>query len=120
MRTFLALLLALCGQAAASPLPSTVGQCAETAIAELGVNPTGAPGGGSTIRYANGGMQISFDKLDELETARIGDPIRICLIFQAKDCQPGDERGRVYRATNLRTGLSWEAPNTLMHNCAGA
>jgi hypothetical protein len=120
MRALLALLLTLTGQAVASPLPSVLGECAETTIVELGVNPTGAPGGGSTIRYENGGNQISFNKIGELETARVGDPVRICLVFQARDCPPGDERGRVYKATNLRTGLSWEAPDTLVHNCAGA
>jgi hypothetical protein len=120
MRALLVLLTALNGQAVASPLPSTLGECTETTIAELGINAMGAPGGGSTIRYENGGNQISFYKLDELETARVGDPVRICLVFQARNCQPGDERGRVYKATNLRTDLSWEAPDSLLHDCAGA
>ena len=34
-------------------------------------------------------------------------------------CPPGDDRGKVYRATDLRTHASWEASDS-EHMCGGA
>jgi hypothetical protein len=80
----------------------------------------GAPGGGSVIHYENGGQQLSFDKSPEIESSQVGDPVRVCLLRRAANCPPDDERGRTYRGTNLRTGMSWIAPDTLLHDCSGA
>jgi hypothetical protein len=49
----------------------------------------------------------------------LGDSVKLCLIFIPEDCPPGDDRGRFYRATNLRNGESWELPDS-QHMCGGA
>ena len=51
--------------------------------------------------------------------SRPGDPIRLCLVSIPKHCPPGDDRGRFYKATNLRTGKSWTLPDS-EHMCGGA
>jgi hypothetical protein len=50
---------------------------------------------------------------------RSGDKVKLCLVSLPEDCPPGDDRGKIYRATNLRTGESWEAPDS-QHSCGGA
>ena len=64
----------------------------------------------NAISYANGGGQVSYDTIPEIHRSRVGDPVRLCLVSIPEDCPPGDDRGKVYSATNLRTGESWEAP----------
>lgn len=108
------------GAAAASVLPSEIGGCTETRIAQITEDFPAAPGGGSVIHYENGAQQLSFDKIPGLETTQIGDAVRVCLVAVARNCPPGDERGRTYEGTNLRTGLTWRAPDTLLHDCSGA
>lgn len=41
------------------------------------------------------------------------------LIFVPKDCPPGDDRGRVYETTNLRTHEVWQTHDD-PHMCGGA
>ncbi len=105
---------------AASELPAEIGACIESRIAAITSDFPGAPGGGSVIHYENGAQQLSFNKIDGLDERQVGDSVRICLVDQAKGCPPGDDRGRTYEGTNLRTGLIWRAPDTLVHNCNGA
>lgn len=106
--------------ATASELPANLGGCVETHISNITSDFPGAPGGGSVIHYENGGQQLSFDKIAGLDRDQIGDPVRVCLVAVAEGCPPGDTRGRTYEGTNLRTGLSWRAPDTLVLNCSGA
>jgi hypothetical protein len=106
--------------ASAADLPARVGECVETRISSITSDFPGAPGGGSVIHYENGGQQLSFDKIPGLDTTAIGDPVRVCLVQMAEGCAPGDSRGRTYEGTNLRSGLTWRASDTLMHNCSGA
>ena len=115
-----ALVYAAIAPAASSELPAQVGQCIESRVAGITTDFPGAPGGGSVIHYENGSQQLSFDKSPEIESSQIGDPVRICLLRVAANCPPGDERGRTYQGTNLRTGTSWTAPDTLLHDCSGA
>jgi hypothetical protein len=103
-----------------SVLPAQVGECAETRITQVTEDVQGAPGGGTFVRYENGGNQISYEKLPGLLSSEIGDPVRLCLASVAEGCPPGDERGRFYEGTNLRTGESWEAPSSLVLDCGGA
>ena len=105
------------GQAA--PLPTAVGQCSETTIERTGPRLQGQPGSGSGVRYANGGTQVSYEVIAALVRSRPGDPVRLCLISIPQNCPPGDDRGRMYGATNLRTGESWTAPDA-QHSCGGA
>jgi hypothetical protein len=45
--------------------------------------------------------------------------VRFCLISIPKDCPPGDNRGRVYETTNLRTNGVWKMQDD-PHVCGGA
>jgi len=58
-------------------------------------------------------------EIPEIHRSQIGDPVRLCLVSTPEDCPPGDDGGKVYSATNLRTGESWEAPDS-QHSCGGA
>ena len=115
---FALLSVALVSQGKAEPLPTEIGACSETTITEIGYR-LGDPDTGSAISYANGGVQVSYDTIPEIHRSRVGDPVRLCLVSLPEDCPPGDDRGKVYSATNLRTGESWEAPDS-QHSCGGA
>jgi hypothetical protein len=104
--------------ALAEELPTGIGQCSETTIEDIGYR-LGDPDSGSAISYANGGGQVSYDTIPEIHRSRVGDPVKLCLVSLPEDCPPGDDRGKVYSATNLRTGESWQAPDS-QHSCGGA
>jgi hypothetical protein len=74
---------------------------------------------GAIVGYANGVAGVSFKQEPEIERSEIGDPIRLCLVEIDKDCRRDDPRGRIYAATNLRTGGNWRLGNS-MHACGGA
>ena len=74
---------------------------------------------GAVFIFENGGVQISYERDEAVVHSRVGDPVRICLVELPKDCPPGDERGKIYRTTNLRTGKHWEMPDS-QHMCGGA
>lgn len=108
------------------PLPTKVGACARTTIKSIGTRLTdgrsgmATPGSGSAVSFANGGYQVSYETLPMIEQASmVGDTIRICLISIPQNCPTGDDRGRVYRTTNLRTQETWELPDA-QHMCGGA
>jgi hypothetical protein len=105
-------------RAEAGPLPAVIGACSETTIQDIGYR-LGTPDSGSAISYANGGVGVSYDAIPAIHNSQIGDPVSLCLVFVPDDCPPGDDRGKIYRATNLRTGESWELPDSA-HSCGGA
>lgn len=117
--------LILCGSAiagsgaSADPLPDRVGACSDTAVMRVGPRLSGDPRSGSGILYENGGTQVSYDVIAALLRSRKGDRVRLCLTSIPTGCPPGDVRGRIYRATNLRTNGSWLAPDS-QHTCGGA
>ena len=102
----------------AEPLPTEIGACSETTITDIGYR-LGDPDSGSAISYANGGVQISYDTIPEIHRSQVGDAVKLCLVSLPEDCPPGDDRGKIYSATNLRTGEAWEAPDS-QHSCGGA
>ena len=124
-RTLAAVALAAVGLAArAGSLPRRPGQCVRTTISEIAqrlADDAGrpAPGSGSAIDFANGGSQVSYEEVGAVNNSRVGDPVRMCLVWIPHPCPRGDVRGRVYRTTNLRTGLSWKLPDS-QHSCGGA
>jgi uncharacterized protein len=119
--------LAGAASVAAGSLPTRVGQCAMTAIAAIGdrfgnpLEPSNGQDGdpGTGISFANGGDQVSYQREAAIERSRIGDPVRMCLIQIPQDCPPGDDRGKVYTTTNMRTGEAWSLPDS-QHSCGGA
>ena len=107
-------------------LPQVVGECVVTSIAKIG-DRFGAPIGatarenqmGSAVVFANGGYQVSYDWVAALAHSRVGDRVRMCLVSIPQDCPAGDDRGRYYKTTNLRSGENWELPDA-QHMCGGA
>lgn len=100
-------------------LPNKVGLCMDTTIKVVGTRLDGIPDSGDAVTYATGGYQVSYDRIPGLKGARKGDRVHICLVSVPDECPPGDDRGWVYHATDLRTHKSWDAPNS-EHSCGGA
>jgi hypothetical protein len=100
-------------------LPTVVGQCADTTVKEVSTRLEGVDDSGSAISYANGGYQVSYEQVPSIEHSRAGDPVKLCLVALPDDCPAGDDRGKVYKGTNLRTGESWSLPDA-EHGCGGA
>ncbi len=106
-------------------LPQRVGLCVTTRIKAVetrlvdGANNTPMAGSGSAVRFENGGYQVSYDTVPAIEHSRRGDPVRLCLIQIPRPCPPGDDRGRLYKTTNLRTHRSWTLRDA-EHMCGGA
>ena len=118
--------LAMSSSVTAAPigrLPQRVGQCVETRIktveTRLVDGNTPIAGSGSAVSFINGGYQVSYDTVRAIEHSRPGDPVRMCLISVPRPCPPGDERGRLYKTTNLRTHRDWVLRDA-EHMCGGA
>lgn len=111
--------------ASADSLPTKIGQCTNTTIKDIGTrledNTTRQPipGSGSAVDFANGGHQVSYDTIAAVTQSRAGDPVRMCLVSIPRGCPPGDDRGRMYKTTNLRTRGVWTLPDA-EHQCGGA
>ncbi|EYD72133.1 hypothetical protein Rumeso_04839 [Rubellimicrobium mesophilum DSM 19309] len=116
-----AALLAASHALAQESLPTRLGDCAETTIADIGPRLMDDPDfeSGVGIAYANGLGQVSYDRVQEVIDSQPGDPVRMCLVYIPANCPPGDDRGKVYATTNLRTGATWEMPDA-QHECGGA
>lgn len=106
-------------------LPTLVGQCTATTVSRIGtrltegVNGPDIPGSGSLISYADGGSQVSYETIPGIENSQVGDKVLLCLVSIPKSCPPGDNRGKVYSARNLRTSAAWRLPDS-QHDCGGA
>jgi len=113
------------GVAMADPLPAQLGQCSSTTIKDVttrlrdGVTKEPMPDSGSAIDFTNGGYQVSYDTIAAVTQSRAGDPVTMCLISIPRNCPAGDERGRTYKTTNLRTHGVWTLPDA-EHRCGGA
>ncbi len=115
-----ALLLCLGTLAAdANSLPTKVGQCGVTTVKQIESRLEGVPNSGSAISYVNGGYQVSYDMIPAIQVSHPGNSVRLCLVSIPRNCPSGDTRGRIYRATNLRTGGTWTAADA-EHSCGGA
>jgi hypothetical protein len=103
----------------AAAKPTAVGQCVTTAIRLKGSRLEGMPDSGDAVAYANGIVGVSYERVPGLRTARAGDRVKLCLTSLPAGCPPGDDRGKTYKATDLRTHKSWELPDA-EHMCGGA
>ncbi len=104
---------------AASAKPRAIGDCVQTRVASTGPRLEGAPNSGSSIQYENGMSQVEYDVLPGIVHSQIGDDVRLCLVSVPENCPPGDDRGRIYSATNARTNETWSASDS-QHSCGGA
>lgn len=108
-------------------LPTRVGSCTKTKIAKITTrfgDPLKPPApneidSGSAVEYADKGFQTSYSYNEALAASAVGDEVVLCLVSIPKNCPPGDDRGKVYSATNLRTIGSWIMPDS-QHMCGGA
>jgi hypothetical protein len=107
------------------PLPTREGTCVRSQIAEVGQRLRDGPNGpfvdgsGSAVRFRNGGYQVAYTDIKAVQNSRTGDPVLMCLIRIPRGCPKGDDRGRIYTTTNLRTLESWTMPDS-EHQCGGA
>lgn len=118
------LIVTMGSPALAQGLPTRVGGCVRTSIKSIGTRLEDGsnrpiPGSGSALEYADGGYGVSYSTIPAIERSRRGDPVRLCLVRIPTGCPKGDDRGKEYRATNLRTHQSWTLPDS-EHSCGGA
>jgi len=113
------LLLAALAAGPVQAKPAKTGACQETRIASLGPRLEGVPDSGSSVAYANGLRQTSYDVVPALQRSRAGDRVRLCLVSRPKGCPKGDDRGAKYAATNLRSSETWTLFDS-QHRCGGA
>ncbi|WP_315812793.1 hypothetical protein [Bradyrhizobium sp. SZCCHNR2028] len=74
---------------------------------------------GKHVLYQNGAEQIDAEWNAAVAHSKLGDPVRLCTVSKPKQCPPGDDRGRIYKATNLRTKETWQISES-WHSCGGA
>ncbi len=119
---------AIGGMASSAPVarpPATFGACAFTTVKAIGERlEDGAthrpiPNSGSAVELADGVAGVSYDEVPAIAKSRRGDHVMVCLVDIPKHCPPGDNRGRWYTTTNLRTLESWTLPDA-EHQCGGA
>ncbi|ACL57275.1 conserved hypothetical protein [Methylobacterium nodulans ORS 2060] len=116
----------LLGPAAARP-PSKVGMCSASVIVRIGtrfsdklVKPKGdGVDEGTTVQLKNGVYGVSYEYVPEVGRSRVGDKVMTCLVSVPKGCPKGDDRGKAYTTTNLRTQESWTMSDS-QHMCGGA
>lgn len=104
-----------------------MGQCTVTKIAgissrfgdELKPPADEMHSSGSGVSFANKGYPVSYSYVPAIADSRIGDDVLMCLTSLPKNCPPGDDRGKFYAATNLRSKGSWILPDA-QHMCGGA
>jgi uncharacterized protein len=108
------------------PLPMRIGQCSTTQVGDVTprLNPGRPPrsedfDSGTAVNFRNNGHQVSYEREAALLNSRPGDGVLMCLVAVPHNCPPGDDRGRVYTVTNMRTGATWTLPDS-QHSCGGA
>ena len=122
----LAILFAFSGAARAAvtahdPLPTRILTCGGSIIADIGPRLADDPEleTGYHVWLQNGGVTVDYSTPDAVRESKVGDHVLVCLVFIPKRCPAGDDRGRVYTVTNLRTLQSWTAADS-QHSCGGA
>jgi hypothetical protein len=104
---------------AAGAVPTKVGQCVSTTIKLKATRLEGVADSGDAVEYANGIFGISYEQEAGMVGAKAGDKVKLCLSSIPKGCPKGDDRGKTYKATDLRTHKSWDLPDA-EHMCGGA
>lgn len=99
--------------------PPRVSACSVARLVAVGPRLEGIADSGVAATYSNKLHQVSYDPIPGLQASRPGDRVRLCVVSRPKGCPPGDARGAVYSATNLRTGQRWKAADS-SHRCGGA
>lgn len=106
-------------------LPTNIGQCALTKVARVayrlqeGENGPYIKDSGSAIEYTNKGYQVSYAAEPGVDNSKAGDVVNLCLVGIPENCPAGDDRGKEYKATNLRTHDTWLLHDS-EHSCGRA
>lgn len=103
----------------AEALPAKVGDCVETQVEFVGTRLSEVADSGTAIEFTNGLSLVSYDQIPAAAESKEGDKVKACLEALPKNCPVGDERGKVYRVENLRTGKSFSMSDSA-HACGGA
>ena len=74
---------------------------------------------GTSVDLKNGVYGVSYAYVDAVARSRVGDRVMTCLVLLPTGCPRGDDRGKMYTTTNLRTLDSWTLPDS-QHMCGGA
>lgn len=129
MKSILAILFAFVSLSAYAvspndPLPTTILSCGGSIIADIGSRLEGDKNfeTGAHVTLKNGGVSVAYQEdaaLLAIRNSKVGDHVLVCLVYIPKHCPPGDNRGKVYTITNLRTLESWTLPDS-QHQCGGA
>lgn len=98
---------------------AAIGTCDHTKIISIAPRLEGNPASGISLRYDNGGSQVSYNQDAAVLRSVRGDEALVCLVSIPENCPPDDDRGKVYTATNLRTMESWTMSDS-QHSCGGA
>lgn len=96
-----------------------IGECARSSVYNTGPRLVNSPTSGTSIEFSNGIDLVSYDIVPAAQNSKSGDPVNICLISIPKNCPPGDDRGRLYTVTNLRTNRNFTMSDS-QHSCGGA
>jgi hypothetical protein len=108
-----------------APPPTQIGQCANTFIQRIGTRfidsstGTSTTGNGTSALLTNGVYLVSYDQVKQLQVARVGDQVKLCLLHIPENCPRSDNRGKIYSLLNYRTGGSVNLPDS-QHMCGGA
>ena len=110
--------------AATSGIPRVPGTCSFTLVKKVTTRLEDGSGhpvadSGSAVILQNGVYGVSYDTVPEVQHSRRGDHVLTCLVKLPHNCPPGDQRGKLYTTTNLRTDESWTLPDA-EHYCGGA
>ncbi|KAA0125386.1 hypothetical protein CIW48_03430 [Methylobacterium sp. P1-11] len=119
--------LGLAPGVAEAQMPTRIGTCVATTITRIGtrfsdtlVKPKGdGTGDGTSVDLKNGVYGISYAYIEAIGRSRVGDRVLTCLVALPTGCPKGDDRGKTYTTTNLRTLDSWTLPDS-QHMCGGA
>jgi hypothetical protein len=115
------LLCAATAQADVTPndrLPTHLLTCGGGVIANVGGRLDTDFGSGTSVFYQNGRGQVSYDKITAIEIPRGGPRSHLPCVVPS-NCPAGDNQGKIYTTTNLRTLDSWTLPDS-QHSCGGA
>lgn len=84
-----------------------VGQCVTSSVYRVTSRLVNSPRSGTDITFTNGIGLVSYDIIPAAQNSQRNDPVRICLISIPPNCPPGDDRGRLYTVTNLRSNRNF-------------
>jgi hypothetical protein len=103
------------------PLPTHILTCGGSVVTDIGGRLEGDThfSSGTSVFFENGGGQVSYDRVSAIVSSKKGDHVLVCLVFIPSNCPAGDDRGKIYTTTNLRTLESWTLPDS-QHSCGGA